>query len=333
MRDALTTLIPEFKAAPGAWSGTPTADLSTGNLGPGPYMLVKLGGRFTVPTFAELVRGIRVLPQGVGAREMTACLKWWMKHTERTRKMGGRELEITVLHMQSLIRALRISLPPCEGRNLDIEAVQEWREKKWADHHTEDQDMAGDEEEVLPHSEDKLTRSRLEINIRKETVTPHLTLQIRHILTFPFMSILNMAHEGVALAVRKVDPSYTPRAETEAEPTVEPTTKPEAVVTAPVPKPMSPPKPLSVAEALKGYRIPKRRREPLDDENGEGVSPKRARSILSSPDTMNGSPYTRRSPVTPSFISPAKRRMIMDQTVPPIPMRPLGTPGKIENEN
>ncbi|KAF2472745.1 uncharacterized protein BDR25DRAFT_353069 [Lindgomyces ingoldianus] len=77
----------------------------------------------SVPTFEELLTGLKYLPHGLDARGLTAVLTWYVQH----RGLFSPRLEFNVLHARDLIRVLRIPLKPFGRRNLDKIGLTEWR--------------------------------------------------------------------------------------------------------------------------------------------------------------------------------------------------------------
>lgn len=99
----------------------PTRSLRTGGVFPHPDILKLTDGTFYVPTYADLVRGLKYLPQGVDARALTQCVVWWLSH---------QELELNVLHTGELFRVLRIPLRKIGPMNLDRIMLGEWRGRR-----------------------------------------------------------------------------------------------------------------------------------------------------------------------------------------------------------
>ncbi|KAF2787840.1 hypothetical protein K505DRAFT_421522 [Melanomma pulvis-pyrius CBS 109.77] len=183
----------------------PSRNLATDALDPGKF--VKSRG-FVVPTFDELVIGLQYLPSGLDARGLTQCIVWYLNNRDRFTP----RLEFNVLHTQSLIRALRQPLKPYGSRNLDMVALQEWKEHgAYAKRKVEDEKHEHESSTLLA------TRkiSQLEINPSKESVSMHVALPLRNIFTFPFLSMIAMAGEGLQMGVNKASNRRREREEKE----------------------------------------------------------------------------------------------------------------------
>ena len=150
----------------------------------------------TVPNFDDLLSGLKYLPTGLDARELTYCLVWYLNH----RDMFTPPLEVNVLHTQSLIRALRLPLRPYGNRNLDMMALKEWKQRgRYSEHEV------ADEREQFKYSvrHDAMPKSQLKLHPANQTVSLHLNFPIRNILTFPFLAMITMAGEGVRMGLEK----------------------------------------------------------------------------------------------------------------------------------
>jgi hypothetical protein len=99
----------------------PSRSLKTDKFVPPPTLSTATDGSCFVPTYADLVRGLEFLPQGVDARALTQCVSWWLNH---------QSLDLNVLHTAELFRMLRTPLRPVGPMNLDRVMLAEWQEKK-----------------------------------------------------------------------------------------------------------------------------------------------------------------------------------------------------------
>ncbi|PVI00033.1 hypothetical protein DM02DRAFT_655801 [Periconia macrospinosa] len=309
-RDMLKKTVPTFSTVPGAWEGVPDSNLSTADLDPGPILSNRLNGRFTAPTFNELVRGLTAVPEGDSARELTKCLVWWLQN----RDTFTPRLEFNVLHVPWLVRALRISLPPYGSRNLDQEALEEWKITESLPSTNIENEKCADTKQKNTTLPPTIPRSRLEVDLQNETVTLKLNLQLRNILLYPYMSMRNMATAGVtALLLNEPEESPTPTIPSPQTPSSARTLSAEPSSTRPLsrepshpfqtPIKTAPPQTLSVEEALRGYHIPKRRHYPhisqLESPNTQSLRKKMARDAYHRRETqeLNGSPLPRSAKV------------------------------------
>lgn len=195
-RDTVKTAIPGFKTT--SYKGTSDRNMRTEHLAPGPH-IGGLSRGYTLPTFEDLVRGLRRLPSGLDARGLSQCLSWYLN----IRNAFTPRLELNVLHVQSLIRALREPLKPFGPQNLDRNALEEWRNKgTFETVEIEDKKRLY---EAVASSDDHQVRSRLHLNLDEEDVSLKVTLPIRHILTFPFMALHGVVGEALKLGIGKAE--------------------------------------------------------------------------------------------------------------------------------
>jgi hypothetical protein len=191
-------IIPHFKTSEGGFKGKPDRNLNTAHLTPG-TRIEQMRKGFVVPTFNDLLKGLKYLPTGLDARGLTQCLMWYLNH----RDMFTPRLEFNVLHTQSLIRVLQQPLKEYGPQNLDMNALEEWKIKgKYTEKKVEDEKRSY----TIPERKtDELKRPKLEVSLNKESVQVHVPLQLRHVLTFPLMAMINMAAEGLAMGVEKAE--------------------------------------------------------------------------------------------------------------------------------
>jgi hypothetical protein len=207
-RDAVKISLPGFKTT--TYKGKSDRNLRTDRLKPGQLIHVRKG--YTLPTFDDLVRGLQRLPSGLDARGLTQCLSWYLHY----RDTFTPRLELNVLHAQPLIRALREPLRPFGPQNLDRNALEEWCSKgTFETQELEDKNQGNQEAavaEVGPSG-----RSQLHINVDTEDVTLHHKLPLRHLFTFPFLSMQNMVGEALKLGIKKAEARKEARLKAEKE--------------------------------------------------------------------------------------------------------------------
>lgn len=195
-RDAVKTAIPGFKTS--THKGKSDRNLRTDELKPGQFVEATRKG-FTLPTFEDLVRGLKRLPSGLDARGLSQCLSWYLN----IRDTFNPKLELNVLHTQSLIRALRQPLKPYGPQNLDRNALEEWRSNgtfEFVEIENSEHVPGGNIFDMLAPK-----RSRLHLNLDNESVSMDLTLPIRHVLTLPFLALHGVVSEALKYGIDKAD--------------------------------------------------------------------------------------------------------------------------------
>ncbi|KAF2635503.1 hypothetical protein P280DRAFT_523048 [Massarina eburnea CBS 473.64] len=325
MRDVLrNTGLPDFKTT--EYKGKPDRNLNTTHYTPGRFIENQRGG-LVVPTFDDLLKGLKYLPTGAHARGLTQCLVWYLNQ----KRTGRSELQFNVLHTQALIRALKEPLRGYGPQNLDMSALEEWKENgRFTEKKVEDEKRKCN---VPEKEEETLKRPKLEINIARGSVKAQVTIHLRHVLTFPCMAMINMAAEGLVMGIKKAEmrqgmaeesdtdeedvspsplkqasrktkePSAVPNTEA-FEKNVEPAKEPT-----PTPDPEKPTQPPSIADLFRGYRIPKRKRVEEEPEvepprkkvatEELGVPPTGPRALSSTP--QQDEHHTSMRPATPQW--------------------------------
>ncbi|KAF1954295.1 hypothetical protein CC80DRAFT_536833 [Byssothecium circinans] len=242
-------------------NGKPDRNLSTAHLTPGRYIETKRDG-FVVPTFDDLVKGLGYFPTGLDARGLTQCLVWYLNN----RDMFSPRLQFNILHTQSLIRVLRLPVKGYGPQNLDMNALEEWKKNgKFAEKKVDDERRRHVVSEPNDHG---LKRSRLDVNVGDERVRAHVSLNLRHVLTFPFMAMIGMAAHGVAMGIENAQRRGGVVEELDSEgeegvatapykEEVKVAVQPQVEQIQPEPEPV---KQQTVKEYFRSYRIPKRPR-------------------------------------------------------------------------
>jgi hypothetical protein len=198
LRDSLRRAIPSFKTADGGYKGKPDRNLYTDQLRPGKYVEETRSG-YVVPTFDELLKGLKYLPTGLDARELTQCLVWYLN----VRDMFSPQLELNVLHAQSLIRALRQPLRAHGQRNLDKIALEEW--KRNGQFLQKEVESEATHHERLRREAEEPKKSTMEVNLDNEMIKFRVSLPIRHVFMFPFLAMVGMAAKGMEIGVAKAE--------------------------------------------------------------------------------------------------------------------------------
>lgn len=211
-RDTLRHILPGFKTE--VFNTKHDRTLHTHRLSPGKYILDKRNG-FTVPTLADLTRGLQHLPAGLDARCLTECLDWYLSW----RDSFTPPLELNVLHVQALSRALRIPLKPFGPQNLDVNALEEWRrkngrfEERSVSRYTPARPSAGG----LSRNEGA-GKNRIRVDLGSERVTLDFQLPIRHVLTFPFLALHGVLAEAFKMGIAKAEARRVERESVDQEP-------------------------------------------------------------------------------------------------------------------
>ncbi|KAF2870753.1 hypothetical protein BDV95DRAFT_607888 [Massariosphaeria phaeospora] len=253
----------------------------------------------TLPTFADLLRGVKSLPTGLDARGLTQCLSWYLHN----RDLFTPRLDLNVLHMQALLRALRVPLKGFGGRNLDRVGLAEWVERGWSGvevqgNINDDRDDdgkgegagagagAGASASASAGAGAHVAVSRIEIDVDNEDVKLNLQLPLRSVLMLPFISIQALVGRALEKGVQRAEAKRVVRRQKEVgikkqkEAAVDVDVEVEVQAThahAHVElreqqqnqqnqQRQTQNQPLTLAVALNGYRIPKRARTPVDDE-------------------------------------------------------------------
>ncbi|EAT79241.2 hypothetical protein SNOG_13357 [Parastagonospora nodorum SN15] len=195
-RDAVKTSLPGFKTA--RYKGKSDCNLRTDQLVPGPY-IESMSKGYTLPSFEDLVRGLRRLPSGLDARGLTTCVSWYLN----IRDTFTPKLELNVLHTQALIRALREPLKPFGPQNLDRNALEEWRNR--GSFETVEIEHKKRQHQPVADETTQDGRSQLHLNLDQEDVSMKATLPLRHIMTFPFLALHGVFAEALKLGIKKAE--------------------------------------------------------------------------------------------------------------------------------
>jgi hypothetical protein len=192
-RDAVKTEMPDFKTV--GYNGIGDRNLRTEHLTTGPYIHAVRKGH-SLPTFEDLVRGLRRLPDGLDARGLTQCLSWYIN----MRDTFMPKLEMNVLHAQSLIRALRQPLKPFGPQNLDRNALEQWQTTGTVD----SVEVEDNPYQPLPAMK-STRRMQLHLKLDKDEVSLNFTLPISRILTFPFLALHGVVEEAFKVGIDKAE--------------------------------------------------------------------------------------------------------------------------------
>lgn len=190
---------------------------------------------YIVPTFDDLLRGLTYLPTGLDARELTQCLVWYLNSAD----MFNPRLELNVLHVQSLVRALRDPIRSYGVRNLDIIGLTEFREhnkfpnsrKVSIEKVTYDVEMKACECSIQTNNDEtrdtriegkRVNRAlKLHVDSDNETLTATASISVRSILQFPFLSMHGLVAEALRMGITNAQAKKAMREHSEHELQVE----------------------------------------------------------------------------------------------------------------
>ncbi|KAI8941640.1 hypothetical protein NX059_002853 [Plenodomus lindquistii] len=195
-RDAVKGTIPDFKTI--GYKGKSTRELYTDGLVHGQCVDQGRGG-FIVPTFNDLIRGLQHLPTGLDARCLTKCLQWYIENLTTF----SPKLELNVLHVQALYRALRQPLRPFGPQNLDRNALREWQDN--GEFEKTGLRIGSSRFEEAESKEREKRKPQLRVNLDAEHVQLDVELPLRHVLTFPFLAIQDMVGEMFRMGISKAE--------------------------------------------------------------------------------------------------------------------------------
>lgn len=283
--DAMKRRLPEYETV--GYEGTGDSNMRTSELKPGLYLDDRLQG-FFVPSFDNLLCGLKCIPSGPDARALTQCVTWYLQ----TRDSFSPRLELNVLHTQALVRALRQPLQPVTSQNLNHCALELWRKNKTSEKIKVTDLEAGANK--ARRNKSCIARSageRAVINTQKNTVQAEVRIPLRNILTFPFLALHGIAIKAFEMGIDKAERKMAVRTATLTK-----RPAPAECVTVPItnapPSSQSPLKRGYVAESgdvLTPVQTPKRQRK-LD-----GVSRKMGVRTPRQPTV---------SPITPRVVPP-----------------------------
>ncbi|KAF9693153.1 hypothetical protein EKO04_008631 [Ascochyta lentis] len=195
-RDNARHVLPDFKTT--GYQGKGDANQYTDHLKPGAYLEKRLKGYIT-PTFDQLLRGLKHLPDGQDARGLTHCLFWYHNICNTFTP----KLELNVLHTQALIRALRQPVSTIGSRNLDRLVLDDWRHQKHVEKVSITNMKTRIQKQNSKQSAKTCSRSQAMLDIHKDPIDlkVRVKIPIRHILTFPFLALHGIVSEALQLGI------------------------------------------------------------------------------------------------------------------------------------
>lgn len=166
------------------------------------------------PTYDDLLKGLKFFTTSMVARGLTKSLAWYLANCYAF----SPPLEINVLHTQSLVRAIREPLKPYGPQNLDKMALEEFRRTgKFFEGHPVNNEAVSAHLRERSEASQELKYSTLQFNANEETVGMRIELFIKHVLLFPFLTMLGMAGEGLDMGIEKAEPRKKSRTKIFAE--------------------------------------------------------------------------------------------------------------------
>ncbi|KAI4958231.1 hypothetical protein J4E86_003829 [Alternaria arbusti] len=283
-RDSVKKIIEGFKTD--TINGKHDANLHTDHLEPGRYIADRRSG-YVLPTFSDLLAGLNHLPSGLDARGLTECLSWYL----HVRDSFTPKLELNVLHTQALIRALRIPLKRYGPQNLDCNALKEWKEKGRFEERKVYYEPARPTSTGTGDEAQK--RSQLHMNLDNHEVKLDYQLQLRHVLTLPFLTLHSVMGEALKLGIEKAENRMTERVTAEGKKML------EAKWAARVAENAEPEEQVRDVEAQQPH-VMEEKFEPIMETNDSAEKPSRVpRTSLTAEALRTLAPAPRRAPTAP----------------------------------
>lgn len=200
-RDTVRNLLPAFKTS--GYEDEGDMNPYTDHLKPGAYLDKKLKG-YTVPTFDNLICGLRCLPSGRDVRGLTQCLAWYLSICSTFTP----RLELNVLHTQALFRALRQPSEPVGTQNSDKIALQEWQDQgtfKKVEVTVTKQDYRKKVSEEYHTGHQSMSQAVFSIHQDSVNLKMHVHVPIRHIMTFPFLALHGVVGQAFKLGIDRAE--------------------------------------------------------------------------------------------------------------------------------
>ncbi|KAF3048420.1 hypothetical protein E8E12_011788 [Didymella heteroderae] len=257
-RDTVRRRLPGFKTT--GYEGKGDPETHTKGLKLGAYLEEKFMG-FTVPSFGDLLHGLKFIPTRLDARGLTQCLAWFL----RVRDIFQPKLELNILHAQALIRALGQSLPPVGVQNVNRYALEQWGKEETSERIGITAVGSGLEEGG--RGKDNAVKSpgeRAVMNIRHNTIKAEVRIPLRNILVFPFLALHGVISEAFEMGINNAERRRAARKGTTRTKQPTPARSATATVTGINSSPHSTPKRLREAESgqtMTPAQTPKRQRK------------------------------------------------------------------------
>lgn len=146
-----------------------------------------LGGQGSVPSFEQLVEGVRRMPVGIGRRHLSSVLEWYVG----VRDAFTPRLELNVLHARALVQAMRFPLRRYGPQNVDAAVLSSYR-RGGGDA------ISGPVPVPLPlplsslsssNSQVKREKSRITLNVPRQTVQVEVSLRVGSVLLMPYFGV------------------------------------------------------------------------------------------------------------------------------------------------
>ena len=215
-RDTLRYMFPGFKTSASSSDLPPgltqpqsqPATQHTTQLHPGKHISSHRPG-FVLPSLDALVQGLQHLPSGLDARCLTECLAWYM----RVRDTFTPRLELNVLHVQALTRALRIPVRSYGMLDLDVCGLQEWKARGgfvervclWGSTNTSTSTTARAEAAGEKENREGNGKTRLKVNVAREEVSLELRRPLRYVFMFPFVALHGVVEEALKMGIQRAE--------------------------------------------------------------------------------------------------------------------------------
>lgn len=150
-----------------------------------------LGGQGSVPSFEQLVEGVRRMPVGIGRRHLSSVLEWYVG----VRDSFTPRLELNVLHTRALVQAMRFPLRRYGPQNVDAAVLSSYR-RGGGDAISGPIPMPLSPSLSLPSSlpslhtgDKKREKSKITLNVPRQTVEVEVSLRVGSVLLMPYFGV------------------------------------------------------------------------------------------------------------------------------------------------
>lgn len=140
-----------------------------------------------MPSFEQLVEGVRRMPVGIGRRHLSSVLEWYVG----VRDSFTPRLELNVLHTRALVQAMRFPLRRYGPQNVDAAVLSSYR-RGGGDAIFGPIPMPLSLSSSLPSSNSgnkKLKRSKITLNVPRQTVEVEVLLRVGSVLLMPYLGV------------------------------------------------------------------------------------------------------------------------------------------------
>lgn len=150
-----------------------------------------LGGEGSVPSFEQLVEGVKRMPVGIGRRHLSSVLEWYVG----VRDAFTPRLELNVLHTRALVQAMRFPLRRYGPQNVDAAVLSSYR-RGGGDAISGPIPMPLSPSLSLSSSlpslhtgDKKREKSKITLNVPRQTVEVEVSLRVGSVLLMPYFGV------------------------------------------------------------------------------------------------------------------------------------------------